>query len=294
MRHDEGEMTTRPPKDELEDACARWGWDGAAEEYEVDEATIIRWLRAGEEATRSGPRPKKKSAPKAPKKKSAPKAPRKPRRQPAPEQKTHAPAEHAPYKGESYERLAALYREHGSCVTAAALAGVSPKTVLKAARACGVSVPIKTHGWAPPVPRAPVYDREEMVRLYCQGMTVREVGAKMGCSYTLVASVVRARGSVRRVGKRPSAKWDAIAYLIDETALTVKEVCSIIGCANTTVHRACDERGVFRRLPRAGARRTELVEAVEAGQDDRQISCAMGVTLATVARWRDQLSRVRS
>ena len=37
-------MVCRPPMDELEDACARWGWDGAAIEYSVDVATIMRWL----------------------------------------------------------------------------------------------------------------------------------------------------------------------------------------------------------------------------------------------------------
>ncbi len=56
----------RPPKDELEDACARWGWDGAAEEYEVDRATIVRWLREVDmlgESTR-GRKRKPKPAPK--------------------------------------------------------------------------------------------------------------------------------------------------------------------------------------------------------------------------------------
>jgi hypothetical protein len=57
----------RPPKDELEDACARWGWDGAAEEYGVDRATIVRWLRESDmhgESTRGrkpkAPKPKRK------------------------------------------------------------------------------------------------------------------------------------------------------------------------------------------------------------------------------------------
>lgn len=35
----------RPSNRELEDACARWGIDGAAEEYEVSEAQICAWLR---------------------------------------------------------------------------------------------------------------------------------------------------------------------------------------------------------------------------------------------------------
>jgi hypothetical protein len=35
-----------PPLDELEDACARWGFDGAAEEYDVSEETVREWLRA--------------------------------------------------------------------------------------------------------------------------------------------------------------------------------------------------------------------------------------------------------
>lgn len=33
----------RPPKDELNDAIQRWGIAGAAEEYEVSQATIKRW-----------------------------------------------------------------------------------------------------------------------------------------------------------------------------------------------------------------------------------------------------------
>ncbi len=39
-------MKNLPPKDELEDACARWGFRGAAIEYGVGEWTIIRWLRS--------------------------------------------------------------------------------------------------------------------------------------------------------------------------------------------------------------------------------------------------------
>ena len=35
-----------PPLDELEDACARWGFEGAAEEYDVSEETVREWLRA--------------------------------------------------------------------------------------------------------------------------------------------------------------------------------------------------------------------------------------------------------
>ncbi len=35
-----------PPLDELEDACARWGFSGAAEEYDVSEETVREWLRA--------------------------------------------------------------------------------------------------------------------------------------------------------------------------------------------------------------------------------------------------------
>ena len=35
-----------PPLAELEDACARWGFDGAAEEYEVTEERVREWLRA--------------------------------------------------------------------------------------------------------------------------------------------------------------------------------------------------------------------------------------------------------
>lgn len=35
-----------PSRVELEDACARWGLGGAAEEYEVSEAQICAWLRA--------------------------------------------------------------------------------------------------------------------------------------------------------------------------------------------------------------------------------------------------------
>lgn len=38
-----------PPHDELQDACARWGIDGAAEEYEVSVTQICAWLRAGGE-----------------------------------------------------------------------------------------------------------------------------------------------------------------------------------------------------------------------------------------------------
>ena len=43
-----------PPLDELEDACARWGLDGAAEEYEVSEVRICAWLRAHGEASEVG------------------------------------------------------------------------------------------------------------------------------------------------------------------------------------------------------------------------------------------------
>lgn len=39
-----------PPLAELEDSCARWGIEGAAEEYEVSAAKIRAWLRAGSEA----------------------------------------------------------------------------------------------------------------------------------------------------------------------------------------------------------------------------------------------------
>jgi hypothetical protein len=35
-----------PPHLELEDSCAHWGIEGAAEEYEVSEETICGWLRA--------------------------------------------------------------------------------------------------------------------------------------------------------------------------------------------------------------------------------------------------------
>lgn len=45
-----------PPLDELEDACARWGFDGAAEEYEVTEETIRDWLRAYGELREGDPR----------------------------------------------------------------------------------------------------------------------------------------------------------------------------------------------------------------------------------------------
>jgi hypothetical protein len=40
----------RPPAAELLDTCARWGFAGAAEEYEVSEHQICKWLRQqGEE-----------------------------------------------------------------------------------------------------------------------------------------------------------------------------------------------------------------------------------------------------
>jgi transposase-like protein len=34
-----------PPASELVDACARWGIDGAAEEYEVEPEQVCKWLR---------------------------------------------------------------------------------------------------------------------------------------------------------------------------------------------------------------------------------------------------------
>ena len=49
-------LADAPPLDELEDACARWGFDGAAEEYEVSEETIREWLRAYGELSEGKPR----------------------------------------------------------------------------------------------------------------------------------------------------------------------------------------------------------------------------------------------
>ena len=35
-----------PPLAELEDSCARWGIEGAAEEYDVPDTKVCAWLRA--------------------------------------------------------------------------------------------------------------------------------------------------------------------------------------------------------------------------------------------------------
>lgn len=53
-----GAAAGMPPLNELEDACARWGLDGAAEEYDVTEAQICAWLRAHGEAGEIGGRRK--------------------------------------------------------------------------------------------------------------------------------------------------------------------------------------------------------------------------------------------
>lgn len=45
-----------PPLAELEDSCARWGFDGAAEEYEVTEERVREWLRAYGELAEGKPR----------------------------------------------------------------------------------------------------------------------------------------------------------------------------------------------------------------------------------------------
>ena len=39
-------LADAPPLAELEDAFARWGFEGAAEEYEVTEERVREWLRA--------------------------------------------------------------------------------------------------------------------------------------------------------------------------------------------------------------------------------------------------------
>lgn len=89
---EDGTTETRPPLAELEDACARWGLDGAAEEYEVDEATICRWLREiGVEDEMAGRRPNDR--PPAPTTSPAPKKARKgPPKRKAPAARAPAPA----------------------------------------------------------------------------------------------------------------------------------------------------------------------------------------------------------
>ena len=98
----------RPPKEELEDASARWGWDGAAEEYEVDEATIIRWLREGEMAVRPGRVAKAKPTPAA-------KSPGRPRKH-------------------DHELIKALYEIHQSIRIVADCIGCSESVVSHATR----------------------------------------------------------------------------------------------------------------------------------------------------------------
>ena len=135
-----------------------------------------------------------------------------------------------------------------------------------------------------------IYDHAEIVRLYVDDvLSCAEVANRVGCDRSLVGHVIRARGIGRPAGETPHARVDALVARVDAGEM-VRAVAREAGMDETGLAHACRRRGVYCNVPR-DERRRELVDAIERGWSDEDISEEYEVTLATAARWRRRLER---
>lgn len=214
----------RPPKDELEDACARWGWNGAAEEYGVDRATIVRWLRESEMEgeTQRGPKLKPKA------KVLARKAGR-------PRQYDH-------------DKIRILYGIHRSTRVVAELVGCNESLVARLAppqeiQWCPMSALAKALGCSAKAARSG-HRKGDLVKGYCLERRTNQGGGRHQYEY-----------SARREGiPKATGRYEASVLLEEHGWGSVFDVAELLTCNPTAVEKAWKHgrllRGVvIRRRP---------------------------------------------